>query len=61
MAIGLSSHEEEIALAHRTRAIRARLRGDTVVAMDDFGAELTFFAPLETSTALVSTGKCVSG
>ena len=30
---------------HR-RPIRARLRGDAVVAMDDFGADLTFFDPL---------------
>ncbi len=38
--------EEEIALEHRTRMIRARLRGDTVVAMGNFGANLTFFDPL---------------
>ena len=38
--------EEEISLEHRTRTIRARLRGDTVVAMDNFGASLTFFDPL---------------
>ena len=37
--------EEELVLRHRTRSIRARLRGDEVVAMDDFGADLTFFAP----------------
>lgn len=34
---------EEITLTHRTRQIRARLRGDEVVAMDNFGADLTFF------------------
>lgn len=39
--------EEEIVLQHRTREIRARLRGDEVVAMDNFGAELTFFDPLD--------------
>ena len=38
--------EQEITLAHRTRRIRTRLRGDEVVAMDDFGADLTFFEPL---------------
>ena len=35
--------EEELVLQHRTRSIRARLRGDEVVAMDNFGADLTFF------------------
>lgn len=38
--------EREITLAHRTRRIRTRLRGDQAVAMDDFGADLTFFEPL---------------
>ena len=37
----------DIALKHRTRDIRARLRGDEVVAMDSFGADLTFFDPLD--------------
>ena len=37
----------DIVLRHRTREIRVRLRGDEVLAMDDFGAELTFFDPLE--------------
>jgi hypothetical protein len=34
---------DEIILQHRTRTIRARLRGDEVIAMDNFGADLTFF------------------
>jgi len=38
--------ESEIVLHHRTREIRARLQGDTVVSMDNFGAELTFFPPI---------------
>ncbi len=38
---------EEITLAHRTRDIRARLQGDEVIAMDNFGADLTFFDPFE--------------
>ena len=38
--------ESELVLRHRTREIRARLRGDTVVGMDNFGAELTFFPPI---------------
>ena len=37
---------EDIILPHRTRQIRARLQGDQVVAMDNFGANLTFFNPL---------------
>ncbi|MCX6047493.1 MAG: hypothetical protein NT075_20505 [Chloroflexi bacterium] len=36
----------EITLRHRTRQIRTRLRGDEVVAMDNFGADLTFFDTL---------------
>ena len=39
--------EQEMALKHRTRAIRARLRGDEVVAMENFGADLTYFNCLE--------------
>ena len=35
-----------VELKHRTRNIRVRMRGDTVAAMDDFGADLTFFDPL---------------
>ena len=37
----------EITLAHRTRNIRTTLEGDAVAAMDDFGADLTFFDPLD--------------
>lgn len=33
----------EIVLRHRTRRIRVRLHGDAVTAMDNFGADLTFF------------------
>jgi hypothetical protein len=39
--------EQEIVLHHRTRDIRARLRGDAVLAMDDCGADLTFFDAIE--------------
>ena len=39
--------EREIVLHHRTRQIRVRLRGDEVAAMDNFGADLTFFEPYE--------------
>lgn len=38
---------QDILLKHRTRDIRARLCGDEVVAMDNFGAELTFFDPID--------------
>lgn len=36
----------EIVLEHRDRQIVARLRGDEVVAMENFGADVTFFEPL---------------
>ncbi len=39
--------ESEISLSHRTQEIRARLLGDTVVTMDSFGADLTFFDPID--------------
>ena len=38
--------EEELVLKHRTREIRVRLRGDAIAAMENFGADLTFFDPL---------------
>ncbi len=37
---------QALTLVHRTRQIRAQLRGDEVVAMDNFGADLTFFDAL---------------
>lgn len=42
----LDPPENELLLMHRTRDIRVRLRGDEVVAMDNFGQELTFFDPI---------------
>ena len=47
VTIAMPPPDEEIALVHRTRTIRARLRGDAVVAVDNFGADLTFFDPLQ--------------
>ena len=38
---------QEITLDHGDRQIRTRLRGDEVVAMENFGADPTFFDPLE--------------
>ncbi|MFO8006136.1 MAG: hypothetical protein R6V05_00205 [Candidatus Brocadiia bacterium] len=38
--------ERGIVLHHENHDIRVRLRGDAVVAMDNFGADLTFFPPL---------------
>ena len=38
--------EREIVLHHRTRNIRVRLKGDSVLAMDNYGADLTYFDPL---------------
>jgi hypothetical protein len=37
---------EDIVLHHATRNIRVRLRGDEVAAMENHGADLTFFEPL---------------
>ena len=37
--------ERETVLRHGARQIRVRLRGDEVAAMDNFGADLTFFDP----------------
>lgn len=39
--------EQEVVLKHRTRNIRARLRGDAPLAMENFGMPLTFFDPLQ--------------
>lgn len=39
--------EQTLTLKHRTRNIQVRLQGDRVVAMDNFGADLTFFNALE--------------
>jgi hypothetical protein len=36
---------ETLTLHHRTRNIRVRLQGDAVAAMENFGADLTFFDP----------------
>jgi len=38
---------ETLTLQHRTRQIEVRLQGDAVVAMENFGADLTFFDPIE--------------
>ncbi len=38
--------ESSIELKHRTREIDVHLRGDSVAAMSNFGADLTFFPPL---------------
>ncbi len=38
--------EQQITLKHRTRDIRVCLHGDEVTAMDNFGADLTFFDPI---------------
>ena len=39
--------QQEITLDNPTGEIRARLRGDEVEAMDNFGTDLTFFDPIE--------------
>ena len=39
--------DSTITLKHRSRDIRAHLTGDAVVAMENFGADLTFFDPID--------------
>ena len=34
-------------LKHKTRNIEVKLRGDEVMAMQNFGADLTFFDPID--------------
>ena len=46
IAIEFPLASQEITLKHQTRKIRVRLRGDQVEAMENFGADLTFFDPL---------------
>jgi hypothetical protein len=41
--IGFALPERNLRLKHRTHDIRVRLHGSEVVAMDDFGADLTYF------------------
>ena len=38
--------QQEIVLRYKTRSIRARLGGDEVRQMENFGQDLTFFDPL---------------
>jgi hypothetical protein len=47
LALAFTLPEREIVLRHRTRDIRVRLRGEQAVAMDNFGADLTFFDPID--------------
>ncbi|MCG2660524.1 MAG: hypothetical protein L6437_09795 [Kiritimatiellae bacterium] len=47
ISIQLPLPENDLILHHRTRTIRVRLRGDEVTAMENFGAEWTFFDPWE--------------
>ncbi|MDB6127324.1 MAG: hypothetical protein JWM35_1220, partial [Verrucomicrobia bacterium] len=37
--------EQELVLRHRTRSIRARVRADEILAMENFGARATYFDP----------------
>ena len=46
LVLELPLAEQELTLDHRTRQIRVQLRGDEVVAMENFGADLTFFEPI---------------
>ena len=39
--------EQEMTLTFRNTKTRARFRGDEVIAMDNFGTDLTFFDPFD--------------
>jgi hypothetical protein len=47
IAIDFPLPEHDLLLRHRRHEIRARLRGDEVIAMDCLGAGLAFFPPME--------------
>jgi DUF1680 family protein len=47
LAVDFPLAERELTLQHRMHDIRVRLRGDSVLAMEDLGADLTFFDPME--------------
>jgi hypothetical protein len=38
---------QTLTLKHNTRNIEVKLRGDEVMAMQNFGADLTFFEPID--------------
>jgi hypothetical protein len=46
LTISFQLPETQIVLHHRTRDIRVKMRGDQAVAMDNFGADLTYFDPI---------------
>jgi hypothetical protein len=47
VSISYPPPRRQITLKHRTRDIRVLLRGDEVEAMDTFGADLTYFDPID--------------
>lgn len=47
LRFSFSLTEHDVVLRHRTRTICARLRGDAVVAMENHGADLTFFPSID--------------
>lgn len=60
IAIEFPLARRDISLAHRTRNIRVQLRGDEIIAMENFGARLTFFAsPRKTKSGGRSAGSTV--
>lgn len=48
VALHISMPERTLTLKHRTRRYRVCLKGDHVLAMDNFGADLTFFEDFDT-------------
>ena len=47
ISVSFALPEQELVLAPHARHIRVRLRGDAVTAMDNLGADLTFFEPID--------------
>ena len=47
ISLSFALPRQELVLSPHPRDIRVRLRGDAVTAMDNFGADLTFFDPLD--------------
>ncbi|MCY4527330.1 MAG: hypothetical protein OXB89_12075 [Anaerolineaceae bacterium] len=47
LELPLTLEQQTVVLKHKTRDIRAHLAGDSIVSMDNHGADLTFFASPE--------------
>ena len=47
ISLSFELSKQDVVLKHRTRDIRTRLKGDSVIAMDNFGSDFTFFDSFE--------------